>query len=280
MQDNNNEIYLNLIKKWLPNSKEFKNEYVIKYISALLTHLNDYKINNKTSISSNQQFLIEEFKQNLLNARLNFEQIIDLINNEEFLNNIQETVKNKIVKLKEEYNDIKTTISEKKEETLNDTMQYINIGNRYHNHEKNTWHSLCFFNSLKEAILFSNNKYDYRLIMQPKPTWINHEDLWNAGFGYMWDKAIEKSNKKFIIIIHNYNIALADLYGQYLWYMCNRYIQEMPLSKYKYGRIPSNLAIYLIPVEGNTELVLEVSKFVKDTINNEFKKIPPSNVVI
>ena len=156
-------------------------------------------------------------------------------------------------------------------------MQYINIGSRHNNQEKNTWHSLCFFNSLKEAILFSNNKYDYRLIIQPKPTWINHEDLWNSGFGYLWDKAIEEPKNKFIIIIHNYNIALADLYGQYLWYLCNRYIQEMPLSKYKYGRIPSNIAIYIVPVEGNTELALEVSKFVKDTIKNEFKNGAPPN---
>lgn len=272
MQDNSNETYLNLIKKWLPNTKDFKNEHVIKYINALLNHLNDYKINNKTSISSHQQFLIEEFKQDLLNARLNFEQILELINNEEFLNNIQGTVKNKIVELKEEYNKIKEKVSEKKDEIINDNMQYINIGNRYHNHEKNTWHSLCFFDSLNEAILFSNNKYDYRLIIQPKPTWITHEDLWNSGFGYLWDRAIEEPENKFIIIIHNYNIALADLYGQYLWYMCNRYIQEMPLSKYKYGRIPNNLAIYLIPVEGNTELALEVSKFVQDIINHEFKR--------
>ncbi|HIZ90405.1 MAG TPA: hypothetical protein H9804_10700 [Candidatus Mucispirillum faecigallinarum] len=277
MQDNNNETYLNLIKKWLPNSKDFKNEHVIKYINGLLNNLNDYKVNNKTSISSKQQFLIEEFKNNLSNARLNFEQIIKLINQEEFINNIQETLKNKIIELQDEYNKIKEKVSENKDEIIHDNMQYINIGSRHNNQEKNTWHSLCFFNSLKEAILFSNNKYDYRLIIQPKPTWINHEDLWNSGFGYLWDKAIEEPKNKFIIIIHNYNIALADLYGQYLWYLCNRYIQEMPLSKYKYGRIPSNIAIYIVPVEGNTELALEVSKFVKDTIKNEFKNGAPPN---
>lgn len=154
-------------------------------------------------------------------------------------------------------------------------MQYIEINHEFDINKKfkNDDTLNLLFSSFPSAVHYSKDKYFYRLIIQPKPTWLTHEDLWESGFGAFWDMAHEEQNKKFIIIIQNYNIALADCYGLYLWNIINGYTNSMPLSKYKNKGRPENLWIYLSPVvDDKNELMLSESKYVLDTISNKFTK--------
>lgn len=270
--------YLSLIKEMLANSSNFKNEDVLLYINELVKKFDNLKA-KKSSYTIEKQIEMENLRKTLSVIIQNIQQAILFANDKEFMNNFEQSFQNTIAKLNSEcsslINQKKLLIKDIEDIALmkkNNSMQYIEINNKFDKNKKFKNEGLnILFSSFAEAIKYSTNKYFYRLIIQPKPTWLSHEDLWESGFGDFWDMAHENPNKIFIIIIQNYNIALADCYGLYLWNIINEYTKTMPLSKYRDNGRPENLFIYLSPVVSNdNELVLAESKYITDTIKNKF----------
>lgn len=281
--ETNNEIqqnYVALMKEMLANSKNFKNEDVLLYINELIQKLDNLKT-KKSSYTIKKQLEMENLKKNLKVIVQNIQQATLFANDKEFMNNFEQSFQNTIAKLNSDCESLKNQkqLLIKDMENLarmkkNNAMQYIEINHEFDINKKFKDIPNILFSSFSDAIKYSTNKYFYRLIIQPKPTWLTHEDLWESGFGIFWDMAHEEQNKQFIIIIHNYNIALADCYGLYLWNIINGYTDIMPLSKYKNKGRPKNLLIYLSPVvDVKNELTLSESTYVTNTIATHFENV-------
>ena len=282
METNNGKQsnYLALMKEMLANSQNFKNEDVLLYINELIQQLDDLKT-KKSSYTIEKQIEMENLRKHLKIIIQNIQQAILFANDKEFMNNFEQSFQNTISKLSSDCESLKNQkkllikdIENIARMKRNDFMQYVEINNDFDINKKFKEAPNLLFSSFSDAVKYSTNKYFYRLIIQPKPTWLSHEDLWESGFGAFWDMAHEEQNKKFIIIMQNYNIALADCYGQYLWNLINGYSKTMPLSKYKNKGRPENLLIYLSPVaDEKNELKLAVSRYINDTIKTHFENV-------
>ncbi len=263
------------MKEILPNSKNFKNEEVLLYINKLINKLGNLKAK---SYPSRKQSDMEDLYKNLKVIIQNIQQATLFANDEEFMNNFKQAFQDTIARLNKDCESLKNqkNLLLKDIENIarmkkNNSMKYIETNETFDTNKKFREKPNIKFSSFARAVEYSTNKYFYRLIIQPKPTWLSHEDLWQSGFGDFWDMAHEEIEKQFIIIIQNYNIALSDCYGQYLWNILGGYTNFMPLSKsYTKGR-PNNLSIYISPVEdSNGEISLASSQYVENIIKDKF----------
>lgn len=283
METNNGtqQNYLALMKEMLTNSKNFKNEDVLLYINELIQKLDDLKT-KKSSYPIEKQIEMENLKKNLKVIVQNIQQATLFANDKEFMNNFEQSFQNTIAKLNSDCESLKNQkqLLIKDMENLarmkkNNAMQYIEINDRFDiTKQLNNSSKFLYFLDFLDAITYSINKCSHRLIIQPKPTWLTHEDLWESGFGAFWDMAHENQNKQFVLIIQNYNLALADCYGQHLWNAISGYIKFMPLSKFSNKGIPNNLFIFLTPIRSkNNELALSESQYVTNIIQKYFENV-------
>lgn len=108
METNNGtqQNYLALIKEMLVNSKNFKNEDVLLYISELIEKFDNLQT-KKSSYPIEKQIEMENLKKNLKVIVQNIQQATLFANDKEFMNNFEQSFQNTISKLNSDCESLK-----------------------------------------------------------------------------------------------------------------------------------------------------------------------------